>query len=163
MKKTFVTLATVAALVAAAPAVAVIAQEGKGWVSIPGVIGNNEGSTSLDPVEISKDEAKKWEAEKAVEEAKKAEEAALNNLNKAGEKGVWSEGNLTEPASQGQYDVYLQGKQQNIPGEQGYSPAEEKKAEETASANTGKPAAKPVAAAKTATGAKTLPKTSAAK
>ncbi|HFI0481394.1 TPA: hypothetical protein ACGOY0_001698 [Streptococcus suis] len=187
MKKTFVTLATVAALVAAAaPAVAVIANEGSAWVSTEGVIGNNTGSTTTDPKAIAEAEKAKWEAEEAAaavkaaeEAAKKAEEEAFNKANAAGEAGVWVEGNTTPSSTQGHYDVYLQGKQQNIPGEQGYSPAEEKKAEETvatetsastatastttASANTGKTAAKAVAAAKTETGAKTLPKTSAAK
>lgn len=193
MKKTFVTLATVAALVAAAaPAVAVIAQEGSYWASenAPGVI-NNSGSgdaTTVDPKEVpfkvkaeldAKDAAEKAAAEKVA--AEKAAEEAFNKANEAGEAGVWVEGNTTPSSTQGHYDVYLQGKQQNIPGEQGYSPAEEKKAEETvatetsastatastatatASANTGKTAAKTVAAAKTTTGAKTLPKTSAAK
>ncbi|NQN54278.1 hypothetical protein HPA15_07155 [Streptococcus suis] len=187
MKKTFVTLATVAALVAAAaPAVAVIANEGSAWVPTEGVIGNNTGSTTTDPKAIAEAEKAKWEAEEAAaavkaaeEAAKKAEEEAFNKANAAGEAGVWVEGNTTPSSTQGHYDVYLQGKQQNIPGEQGYSPAEEKKAEETvatetsastatastttASANTGKTAAKAVAAAKTTTGAKTLPKTSAAK
>ncbi|WP_105111358.1 hypothetical protein [Streptococcus suis] len=159
MKKTFVTLATVAALVAAAaPAVSTFAQDQiKDETYVDYFNGDTTGAKTS---QQANDEAK---AKIEAEEKKVAEEKAFNKANEAGAKGVWAEENLTEPASQGHYDVYLQGKQQNIPGEQGYSPAEEKKAEETASANTGKPAAKPVAAAKTATGTKTLPKTSAAK
>ncbi|HFI0148044.1 TPA: hypothetical protein ACGO16_000970 [Streptococcus suis] len=182
MKKTFVTLATVAALVAAAaPAAAVIANDGSAWIGEAGIIDNTGGATATDPSTIAKEEAAKWAAEEAAKAeaaakaaAEKAAEEAFNKANEAGENGVWVEGNTTPSSSQGHYDVYIQGKQQNIPGEQGYSPAEEKKAEETvatetsastatASANTGKTAAKTVAAAKTTTGAKTLPKTSAAK
>lgn len=187
MKKTFVTLATVAALVAAAaPAAAVIAEVGSTWASTPGVIGNNDGGiTPEEALAAAKAQFEAEDAAKAAKEAeeaaKKAEQEALDKVNKEGENGVWVPENTTPSSTQGHYDVYLQGKQQNIPGEQGYSPAEEKKAEETvatetsastatastatatASANTGKTAAKTVAAAKTTTGAKTLPKTSAAK
>lgn len=188
MKKTFVTLATVAALVAAAaPAVATFANDsvdGSAYVDHFG----GDNTTVKTPEQANAEAKAKFAAEDAAKAAKEAEEAAkkaaeeaFNKANEASEAGVWVEENTTPSSTQGHYDVYLQGKQQNIPGEQGYSPAEEKKAEETvatetsastataststttASANTGKTAAKAVAAAKTETGAKTLPKTSAAK
>ncbi|HFI0333724.1 TPA: hypothetical protein ACGOVZ_000340 [Streptococcus suis] len=188
MKKTFVTLATVAALVAAAaPAVATFANDSVDGLAYVDHFGG-DNTTVKTPEQANAEAKAKFEAQEATEKAaaekaaaEKAEQEALDKVNKKGENGVWVEENTTPSSTQGHYDVYLQGKQQNIPGEQGYSPAEEKKAEETvatetsastataststttASANTGKTAAKAVAAAKTTTGAKTLPKTSAAK
>lgn len=173
MKKVFVSLSVVALLAAvAAPAAA---NDDSTYVDYFG--GDNTSAKTAQQANAeavakyeAQDKAAKAAAEKAA--AEKAEKEALDKANAAGAAGVWVEGNTTEPASQGEYDVYLQGKQQNIPGEQGYSPATASKTEEKDAAATkteagtksaAKPAAKSVAKADTAKGQKVLPKTSAVK
>ncbi|MET3635030.1 LPKTxAVK-anchored surface protein [Streptococcus porcorum] len=180
MKKFFVSLSAAALL--AAVAVPAFANDGSTYVDYFG----GDNSSVVTPEQANAAAKAQFEAEEAAAKAaaekaaaEKAEQDALDKANATGEAGVWVEGNLTAPSSQGKYDVYLQGKQQNIPGEQGYSPATASTTEEkdataastTAAASTteagakvaAKPAAKSVAKADTAQGQKALPKTSAVK